>query len=43
MLFDDKPMGGRRLLVESATGEFKNPIAVMTMEMVMVPLAGPLV
>jgi hypothetical protein len=43
MLFYDKPLGGGGLLVEGATGEFKNPIAVMTMEMVMVPLAGPLV
>lgn len=43
MLFDDKPLGGSRLLVEGATGEFKNPIAVMTMKMMMMPLPGPLV
>jgi len=43
MLLDDKTLGGRGLLVEGAAGEFKNPVAVMTMEMMMVPLAGPLV
>jgi hypothetical protein len=43
MRFDDKPFGGSSLLVEGAAGKFENPVAVVTVKMMVMALAGALV
>lgn len=39
MVFDDESLGCRRLLIERTAGQLKDPVAVVAVKVVMMPLA----